>query len=297
MDINYELYKVFYFVARTLSFSEASKELYISQSAVSQSIKTLEKRLDQTLFVRSTKKVKLTKEGELLFKHIEPAINLISRGENQIIEGHTLNGGQLRIGASDTICRYYLVPFFKSFHNRYPNVHIKIINETSLNCVDLLETNQVDLIVANTPNSKLNSLENVKTIHEFQDVFIVNPNYFTDISLNLSLNKLQSYPILMLGKNSTTSQFLHSIFLQNQLDLIPAIELSSNDLLIDLAKIGLGVAFVPDFCLKPDLNELKVIQIKERLPKRKIVAAYSSQLPLSAAASYFLESLSFKERL
>ena len=297
MDINYELYKVFYFVAKTLSFSEASKELYISQSAVSQSIKTLEKRLDQTLFVRSTKKVKLTKEGELLFKHIEPAINLISRGENQIIEGHTLNGGQLRIGASDTICRYYLVPFFKSFHNRYPNVHIKIINETSLNCVDLLETNQVDLIIANTPNAKLNSLENVKTIHEFQDVFLVNTNYFPDIDLSMSLTKLQSYPILMLGKNSTTSQFLHSIFLQNQLDLIPAIELSSNDLLIDLAKIGLGVAFVPDFCLKSDMSDLKVIQIKEGLPKRKIVAAYSNQLPLSAAASYFLESLSFKDRI
>ncbi|HAU84781.1 MAG TPA: LysR family transcriptional regulator [Lachnospiraceae bacterium] len=297
MDINYELYKVFYFVAKTLSFSEASKELYISQSAVSQSIKTLEKRLDQTLFVRSTKKVKLTKEGELLFKHIEPAINLISRGENQIMEGHTLNGGQLRIGASDTICRYYLVPFFKSFHNRYPNVHIKIINETSLNCVDLLETNQVDLIIANTPNAKLNSLENVKTIHEFQDVFLVNANYFPDINLSMSLTKLQSYPILMLGKNSTTSQFLHSIFLQNQLDLIPAIELSSNDLLIDLAKIGLGIAFVPDFCLKSDMSDLKAIQIKERLPKRKIVAAYSNQLPLSAAASYFLESLSFKDRI
>ena len=101
----------------------------------------------------------------------------------------------------------------------------------------------------------------------------------------------------MLGKNSTTSQFLHSIFLQNQLDLIPAIELSSNDLLIDLAKIGLGVAFVPDFCLKSDMSDLKVIQIKERLPKRKIVAAYSNQLPLSAAASYFLESLSFKDRI
>lgn len=297
MDINYELYKVFYFVAKTLSFSEASKELYISQSAVSQSIKTLEKRLDQTLFIRSTKKVKLTKEGELLFKHIEPAINLISRGENQIIEGHTLNGGQLRIGASDTICRYYLVPFFKSFHNRFPNVHIKIVNETSLNCVDLLETNQVDLIVANTPNSKLNSLENVKTIHEFHDVFVVNPTYFPNIDLTLSLNQLQNYPVLMLGKNSTTSQFLHSIFLQHQLELIPSIELSSNDLLIDLAKIGLGIAFVPDFCLKSTSNDLKLIQIKEHLPNRKIVAAYSNQLPLSAAASYFLQSLLYKERI
>ena len=103
MDINYELYKVFYYVAKTLSFSEASKKLFISQSAVSQSIKALEKKLDQTLFIRSTKRVKLTPEGEILFKHIEPAINLIIRGENQIMDAKALNGGQLRIGASDTI--------------------------------------------------------------------------------------------------------------------------------------------------------------------------------------------------
>ena len=97
MDINYELYKVFYYVAVSLSFSEASKKLYISQSAVSQSIKVLEKKLDQTLFIRSTKKVQLTPEGEILLRHIEPAVNLIRRGETQIMETNTLGGGQIRI--------------------------------------------------------------------------------------------------------------------------------------------------------------------------------------------------------
>ena len=116
MDINYELYKVFYYVARTLSFSEASKCLFISQSAVSQSVKVLEKKLGQTLFIRSTKKVQLTPEGEILFKHIEPAMNLIQKGENQLLEANSLNGGQLRIAASDTICRYYLVPYLNRFH-------------------------------------------------------------------------------------------------------------------------------------------------------------------------------------
>ena len=96
MDINYELYKVFYHVANTLSFSEASKQLFISQSAVSQSIKVLEKKLNQTLFIRSTKRVSLTPEGEILLKHIEPAINLIQKGENQLLEANTLNGGQLK---------------------------------------------------------------------------------------------------------------------------------------------------------------------------------------------------------
>lgn len=105
MDINYELYKVFYYVAKTLSFSEASKCLYISQSAVSQSVKVLEKKLGQTLFIRSTKRVQLTPEGDILFKHIEPAMNLIHKGETQLLEANTLNGGQLRIAASDTICR------------------------------------------------------------------------------------------------------------------------------------------------------------------------------------------------
>ena len=73
MDINYELYKVFFHVANSLSFSKASKQLFISQSAVSQSIKVLEKKLNHPLFTRNTKQVHLTPEGELLLKHIEPA--------------------------------------------------------------------------------------------------------------------------------------------------------------------------------------------------------------------------------
>ena len=156
MDINYELYKVFYHVATTLSFSEASKQLYISQSAVSQSIKTLEKKLGQSLFIRSTKKVQLTPAGDVLLKHIEPAMNLIRRGEDQIIDSNVLSLGQLHIGASDTICRYFLVPYFKMFHEKFPSVPIKVTNATSSACVDLLEQGKVDLIISNSPNVKLN---------------------------------------------------------------------------------------------------------------------------------------------
>lgn len=295
MDINYELYKVFYYVGKTLSFSEASKELFISQSAVSQSIKVLEKRLNQTLFIRSTKRVKLTKEGEMLFKHIEPAINLINRGESQIMEAGTLNGGQLRIGASDTICRYYLVPFLKDFHQKFPKVHIKVTNGTSLQCVELLESNQVDLIIVNSPNSRLNSINNVIEVGTFRDVFIANKNYFPTVEREMTLIDLRNYPILMLNKQSTTSEFLHSLFLQQSIDLAPAIELNSNDLLIDMAHIGLGVAFVPDYCVKDLVNakdeDMIILNMKEELPKRKLVAAYSNQIPLTAASQYFLDNL------
>ena len=138
IDINYELYKVFYHVASTLNFSEASKQLYISQSAVSQSIKTLERKLGQPLFIRSTKKVLLTPEGELLLQHVKPAIQMLDEGES-LLSGDNMLKGQLRIGASDTICRYYLIHYLQKFHQEFPDVRIKVTNSTSIGCAELLE--------------------------------------------------------------------------------------------------------------------------------------------------------------
>ena len=291
MDINYELYKVFYHVAATLSFSEASKQLFISQSAVSQSIKVLEKKLNQTLFVRSTKKVQLTPEGEILLKHVEPAINLIQKGENQLLEANTLNGGQLRIGASDTICRYYLIPYLNRFHKAYPNVHIKVTNQTSIECAHLLENGQVDFIVTNYPNSGLSNSQNVRVINEFHDVFVANQEYFPLKGETVSLQKLQTYPILMLDRKSTTSEFLHHMFQREQLDLVPEIELSSNDLLIDLARIGLGIAFVPDFCIPENDKDLFIVKLAEKMPARQMIVAYNENLPVSQASKQFMDMM------
>ena len=289
MDINYELYKVFYYVASTLSFSEASKQLFISQSAVSQSIKALEKKLDQTLFIRSTKKVRLTTEGEILLRHIEPAISLIKRGESQLLDVGT-RGGQLHIGASDTICRYFLEPYLERFHREFPGAHIKVTNATSIRCVELLETGQVELIVVNSPNAYLGNVPNVKKIKDFQDVFIADKAFEELKGKKLSFKELLNYPILMLDRKSTTSEYLHNLFLQNQLDLVPEIELSSNDLLIDLARIGLGIAFIPDFCLSQtsDSDSLFIVETKEVLPERELVIAYNEKVPISKAAQEFL---------
>ena len=291
MDINYELYKVFYYVARTLSFSEASKCLFISQSAVSQSVKVLEKKLGQTLFIRSTKKVQLTPEGEILFKHIEPAMNLIQKGENQLLEANSLNGGQLRIAASDTICRYYLVPYLNRFHKAYPNVHIKVFNFTSIECAHVLENGQVDFILSNYPNSGLLASHSVRSIHEFHDVFVANAEAFPLKDQVLTLEELKEYPIMMLDRKSTTSEFLHSMFQRSHLDLVPEIKQSSNDLLIYLARIGLGIAFVPDFCIPADESQLYILKLAQSLPARKLVVASNDSVPLSQAAKQFMDML------
>ena len=295
MDVNYELYKVFYHVAKSLSFSDAAQELFISQSAVSQSVKVLERRLGQTLFTRSTKKVSLTKEGEILFKHIEPAINLIVKGEGQLLSAKESGGVQLRIAANDTICRYYLVPYLNEFHKKYPDVHIKIINASSQHCASYLDGNRVDLIITNSPNPALNNVMDITTIKEFRDVFIADRNAYPFEDRELTLRELSSLPILMLEKNSTTSVFLHEQFLSHSIDLAPAIELSSNDLLIDLASIGLGIAFVPDYCITEHTpKNLYALKIKNNIPARKLVAAYDSALPLTEPAKFLLELMQGK---
>ena len=287
MDINYELYKVFYHVALSLSFSEASKQLFISQSAVSQSIKTLERKLDQRLFIRSTKKVQLTPEGEILMRHIEPAMNLIQKGENQLLDSSS-TGGQIRIGASDTICRYFLIPYLERFHKAFPGAHIKVVNQTSTKCAELLRNGLVDIIVVNYPNNHLGTASSVLKIRKFKDVFIAGTPFRELKDRTLSFAELLRYPILMLDKNSTTNEFLHHVFQQHQLDLVPEIELTSNDLLIDLARIGLGIAFVPDYCISDTGDELFLLRTKEDMPARELAVAYNEHLPLSKASVEFL---------
>lgn len=288
MDINYELYKVFYYVATTLSFSEASKQLFISQSAVSQSIKSLEKKLNQTLFIRSTKRVLLTPEGEILLRHIEPAMNLIKRGEAQLTDT-SATGGQIRIGANDTVCRYFLVPYLERFHKDFPSAHITVTNQTSIRCVELLEAGQVDIIVTNYPNSHLSNFYSMRKIKKFQDVFVANNSFEELKNKKVTFRELQNYPIMMLEKYSTTSEFLHSLFQQHHLDLVPEIELSSNDLLIDLAKIGLGIAFVPDYCISDTTNNLFRLDLEDELPARELAIIYNGRIPTSKLTQEFLK--------
>ena len=290
MDINYELYKVFYYVATTLSFSEASKLLFISQSAVSQSIKVLEKKLGITLFIRSTKRVQLTPEGETLLRHVEPAINLIARGEAQIMEAGSLAAAS---SASARATQSAAIPC--SVPEPFPPLLSECPHQGDKpdfdQCVDLLESGQVDSIVTNYPNSHLSSRLHTIPIHSFHDIFIANGEYYPELENRpVHLKELLQYPILMLDRKSTTSEFLHSQFQRFQLDLVPEIELGSNDLLIDLASIGLGIAFVPDYCLVKETAAFQ-LDLVEELPPRQLVVAHSSHLPIPQAAKEFMSML------
>ena len=149
----------------------------------------------------------------------------------------------------------------------------------------------MDFAITNYPNSGLSNTQNVRISREFKDVLVATDEYKELRGKTISLKDLKRFPILMLDRKSTTSEFLHSMFQRHQLDLVPEIELSSNDLLIDLARIGLGVAFVPDYCIPDNERSLFKVQIEEELPTRQIVVASNDSLPISQAAKQFMEML------
>ena len=285
MDINLELYKVFYYVATSLSFSEASRQLFLSQSAVSQSIKQLEHKLGHSLFIRSTKKVQLTSEGEILLQHVKPAMQMLSDGE-VLLTNSISPMEQIRIAASDTICRYFLIDYLQRFHKEHPEIRIKIINSTSIGCMELLDNGQADLVVCNAPNTRLRSYMRVKKIRDFEDVFIASRDFFSRQDIPETLEELQKYPLLMLSPKTTTSEYLQQSFAAHSLKLFPEVELSSNDLLLDLAKIGLGIACLPDYMLDEEKNIIR-IPLKTPMQKRQLVLVSHGGMPLSSSAIKF----------
>lgn len=287
MNTNLELYKLFYYVAKELSFSKASKMLYISQSAVSQGISLLESQLGTKLFLRTTKKVKLTEEGTTLMSHIEPAINSIMQGEKKLLEISNLHRGRLHIGVSDTLCKYYLLPYLKDFHEQYPNIEILITNRTSMECVDLLHNHMVDMIITNLPNPRLHESMDIIETGVFKDIIIA-PTKFTSLgSKHVSLSEIVKYPILLLDQQSSTTQFLKEAFRNENLELHPAIELGSIDLLVEMASIGLGLTFIPDYVYRPH-PDLQVVSLEHPLQQRKLGIAYLAKTTLSMATQAFI---------
>jgi len=293
MDINFELYKVFYHVAKNLSFSEASGRLFVSQSAVSQAVKTLEKKIGCQLFVRNTKLVKLTEEGELLFKHIEQAFNFIKAGERSVNEVYLLKSGEVRIAASDTICKYYLLPCFEIFNRQYPNIKIRVTNRTSPQCIQLLKNGSVDLAVANLPEKEPDKNLTVTKIKKIQDVFIAGKNFSNLKKRPLPLNELGRYPLLMLEKNTTTRDFIDEFLEKKGVSLAPEIELESVDLLIEMAKIGLGISFVARDYIEKELasGDVFILNIKEKIPARSLGIVTNNRIPLPITAQKFIDLL------
>ena len=293
MNVDFELYKVFYYVGKHLSFSEASNKLHISQSAVSQSIRQLEEKMGCRLFQRSTKQVQLTHEGKLLFIHIEQAFHLIKAGERGIAEIHSLSRGEIHIGASDTICKYYLLPYFKEFARCYPKIKMIITNRPSLVCLEMVSKGAVDVAVINFKDDQSIKNLNFKQLKPLQDIFAAGNAYNKLQDIPLTFADLKNYPLLLLEKNTVTRDFFDQLAAQYNVSITPEFELDSIDLLIELTKIGLGISFIPKQYVEAELNSgsLFALSVKEPIPERHLGIVTNQTIPMSMAAQRFIELL------
>ncbi|HHV96905.1 MAG TPA: LysR family transcriptional regulator [Clostridiaceae bacterium] len=292
MDINLELYKVFYYVAKTGSISKASEELFISQPAVSQAIRNLEAKLGGKLFLRTPKGTMLTPEGQVLFNYIEPAYNMIMVAENKFSEAINLGTGEIRIGASDMTLKFFLLPYLEKFHKLYPKVRIKVTNGPTPETINFLKTGAIDFGVVSLPLSDDSGLEAINVM-EIQDCFIANNKFANLYGRKIHLKELAEYPIIMLEKNTSTRKYIDNYLSFYNVKIIPEIELATSDLLVQFARRGLGISCVVRNFAEEDIENGNLFEVDliEKIPPRQICIIKLKNTPLSAAAVKFFELL------
>lgn len=289
MNISTELYRVFSSVAAAGTFSGAAKLLGISQPAVSQSVHQLEVALDVKLFNRSSRGVTLTGEGELLAGYIRSAMGLIEAGEEKLLKLRSLLAGELRIGAGDTVSKWYLTPFIGKYHDLYPEVKISITNRTTDGTMELLCSGAVDIGIVNMPVSEKGFVfEECLAIH---DVFIAGEPFSSLRDRDVSPSELADYPLIMLEQASNSRRMVDRHFLNNGVVLRPEIELGAHDLLMDYARIGLGIACVTREFVRYADSEMFEVRLAPAVPRRSVAVCYRENIPLSAAAKGFIALL------
>ncbi|WP_249028586.1 LysR family transcriptional regulator [Tannockella kyphosi] len=288
MAIKLEQYKIFNEAAATLSFSIAAKNLFISQSAVSQTILNLEKELDTQLFIRQSNGVTLTNEGKLLQKQIENAMHIITNVENQLANIKTLTGGELRIGAGDTLSKYYVLKHLTLFHELYPAVTIKVLNRTSSETIALLKSGQIDLAFVNLPIQEEGV--HIEPCFKVHDIFVSNKL----INTPMSLKQLSKESLIMLETSSSSRRYIDTITSKQGILLSPSIELGSHDLLLDFTHAGLGIACViEEFSKEAIQNKLVYpIPLEKPIASRSIGYAFLQRRTLPPACLKFIELLS-----
>ena len=289
MSVKLELYRVFKEVAETGNISVAAKNLYISQSAVSQSVKQLETALQARLFARSPRGVSLTSEGQMLYQYVRSALGLLATGEDKLSQAQQLLLGTLTIGASDTVTAMFLTPYLERFHREHPGIRLKIVSGRSAKVLSLLKSGVVDIAFASSPADK-SSLTDWPCF-QTHAAFVAGSGYDCDFDHVYTAREIAAFPLILLERKASSRVFLEQTFLRWGITLTPEIELSSRSLLVSLAKIGLGVAGVTLEFVQDALNagDIRLLRTDFSIPARSVDMCTLRDVSPTAAAAAFME--------
>lgn len=286
MDISYDHYRTFYYVAKHKSFTRAAEMLYSNQPNVTRSIKLLEQALDCVLFERTNKGARLTADGEALFEHIAVAFEHIQAGEEAIALKRSLQNGMVSLGASEIALRCYLLPILSAYHRQYPGVRIKILNVSTPQALKMLGSGLVDLAVVTTPLDTQNRFRETR-LHEFREVPVCGKAFAEKLGLDrpCSVSRLTEHPIISLGYGTSTYEYYARLFSQYGIRFAPDIEAATADQILPLVAHNLGIGFVPEAFLEDvACDTVHTVTLKEPIPPRCIalVESRDRSLPLPA---------------
>ncbi len=296
MDINLEYYKIFYYVTKYQSITQAAEVLSISQPAVSQAVKNLEKALGCKLFVRMAKGVRLTSEGEVLYSFVSKGYESILAGERKLSEILDLEGGEICIGASDMTLQFYLLSYLEQFHEKYPDIKVTVTNAPTPETLGYLEDGRIDFGVVSTPVITKHGCIQIP-VRKIRDIFVAGHKFEYLKGKKLCYRELSDLPVMCLEGDTSTRRYVAEFLEKEHVMLQPEFELATSDMLIQFAKRSLGVASVVEDFAKQAIREgeLFELQFDKEIPKREFCIVYNDKIPMSTAAGKLFQTLTKQE--
>ncbi len=305
MQVNLEYYRVFYYVAQTGSLSRAAEQLSVSQPAVSQSLRQLENTLGTSLFTRTSRGVKLTKEGELLFSYVRRGYENIETGEKKLRQMLNLDIGELHIGASDMTLRFYLLPYLEKFHEKHPNIKVSVTKALGLflggdkywhintpETLGYLENETIDFGVVSGPLPEMPQVEAIK-VREIQDTFVAARRFIQYRNRTLDLHDLEKLPLISLEGKTSSRSYIDSFMAKNGVTIRPEFELATSDMIVQFALRNLGVGCVVRDFAAPFLESGQLFELRfnKYIPQRNFYVTVNRNVSLPAAATGLLEMI------
>ncbi|MBQ8291927.1 MAG: LysR family transcriptional regulator [Clostridia bacterium] len=290
--VNLDLYKVFYTVAKSGSLTKAAEELYISQPAVSRSIKQLEMQLGVTLFTRTHRGMMLSAQGgKVIFDEVERALGLLSEAQNRLAEMKTSATGTIRIGASDTIFEYFLADKIVEFHERFPAVKIELLADLTPETVEKLKADKCDVAFVNLPIEKDAELKLYGNCMRLDDVFVVGGKFSFLSQQTLPVSELKRYPLVMMETGTVTRKSHDNFFSTLGIKADPSIEVGSWDLMKRLVTRGMGIGIIPRQYAKKELETGTLFEMRTdtAFPTRSVGMLLKKNAPISYALHCFTE--------
>lgn len=286
MTASYDYYRVFYYVAKYKSFTQAAAVLINSQPNVTRTIKNLEACLGCALFVRNNRGVRLTPEGEKLYVRVSAAFEQIQAGEEELLLRKSMNSGIISIGASETALHGLLLTVLSKYHQKHPNVKLKITNHSTPQAIKALNNGLVDLALVTTPIEKDEKLA-VSKIKPFRDILVCGTDFSHLTKSEISLYELAEFPIVSLADNTKTYKFYADLFLEAGLNFKPDIEVATAGQILPIVEHNLGIGFLPDVFANEAITQKRIfpLDLKENIPTRHICLAKRSDQTLSIAAA------------